>query len=233
MAPRGKFIVLEGIDGSGKRTQLGLLARAFAARGLPFIQIAFPNYAGFFGRLVARFLNGEFGPLASVDPHFSALLYAGDRLEAKPALEAALTSGKSILADRYTGSNLAHQGARVPRERRAEFLAWLRELEYGIYGLPAEDLVIHLRVPPREAHRLVAGKEARGYTDKRHDLQEADLAHLAEAALVYDELARQGAWVSIECWDGASQSLRSIEAIHREVAAAVDAHLLAAPPAGR
>ncbi len=231
MPPRGKFIVLEGIDGSGKRTQLDLLARAFAARGLAFTQIAFPNYGGFFGGLVARFLNGEFGPLAAVDPHFSALLYAGDRLEAKLALEAALASGKTVLADRYIGSNLAHQGARVPRERRAEFLAWLRELEYQIYGLPAEDLVVHLRIPPREAHRLVAAKEARAYTDKRHDLQEADLDHLAEAAFVYDELARQNAWVSIECWDPVSQSLRSMEAIHREVAAAVDACILSAPRA--
>src|ERR1700722_18532074 len=145
MATRGKFIVLEGIDGSGKRTQLELLANAFAERGVASTKVSFPNYGGFFGKLVAKFLNGEFGALDAVDPRFSALLYAGDRLEAKPSLEAALTSGQMVLADRYIGSNLAHQGARVPREKRAEFIAWLAQLEYEIYKLPGEELGIYLQ----------------------------------------------------------------------------------------
>ena len=132
MPLRGKLIVLEGIDGSGKRTQLEMLARAFSNRGVPFTQVSFPRYDGFFGKLVARFLNGEFGPLDSVDAHFSALLYAGDRLEAKPGIESALTSGQAVLADRYIGSNLAHQGSRVPRDKRYEFLKWLMQLEYEI-----------------------------------------------------------------------------------------------------
>jgi dTMP kinase len=233
MPARGKFIVLEGIDGSGKRTQLDLLARAFAGRGIAFSQISFPNYGGFFGKLVARFLNGEFGPLEAVDPHFSALLYAGDRLESKPAIEAALASGQNVLADRYVGSNLAHQGARVPREKREEFLAWLRELEYRVYALPAEDLVIYLRLPVAEAHRLVAEKGARGYTNHKHDLQEADLAHLEAASRVYDELAQQKNWVRIECFDASAGALRSPEAIHREILAAIDARIFPALHANR
>jgi dTMP kinase len=222
MPARGKFIVLEGIDGSGKRTQLDLLARAFAGRGIAFSQISFPNYGGFFGKLVARFLNGEFGSLEAVDPHFSALLYAGDRLESKPAIENALAAGKTVLADRYVGSNLAHQGARVPREKCEEFLAWLRELEYQVYALPAEDLVIYLRVPVAEAHRLVAEKGARGYTNQKHDLQEADLAHLEAASRVYDELARQENWVRIECFDAAARALRSPDSIHRQILVAME-----------
>ena len=118
----------------------------------------FPRYDGFFGKLVARFLNGEFGPLDAVDAHFSALLYAGDRYEAKPRIESELAAGRTVLADRYIGSNLAHQGARVRREERGEFLDWLKKLEYEIYALPAEDLVIYLRVPVAEAHRLVGQK---------------------------------------------------------------------------
>src|SRR5580700_1069059 len=97
MPARGKFIVLEGIDGSGKRTQLDMLARDFASRNVPFAQISFPRYDGFFGKLAARYLNGEFGSLEAVDAHFSALLYAGDRLEAKPIIESSLTSGKILL----------------------------------------------------------------------------------------------------------------------------------------
>jgi dTMP kinase len=233
MPARGKFIVLEGIDGSGKRTQLDLLARAFTARGMAFSQISFPNYSRFFGKLVARFLNGEFGSLEAVDPHFSALLYAGDRLESRAAIEAALASGQTVLADRYVGSNLAHQGARVPSEKREEFLAWLRELEYGVYALPAEDLVIYLRVPVAEAHRLVAEKGARGYTNQKHDLQEADLAHLEAASQVYDELARQRNWARIECFDAAARALRSPEAIHKEILATIDARVFPALHASR
>ncbi|HXQ25440.1 MAG TPA: hypothetical protein VN822_03430 [Candidatus Acidoferrales bacterium] len=225
MPARGKFIVLEGIDGSGKRTQLEALARAFTRKGIALSQISFPNYSGFFGKLVARFLNGEFGPLAAVDPHFSALLYACDRLESKPVIEAALATGKILLADRYVGSNLAHQGSRVPREKRDEFLKWLNHLEYEIHALPAEDLVVYLRLPVAEAHRLVGEKGARAYTNSRRDLQEADVAHLEAASQVYDELARQPNWITIECFDAASGSLRPPPAIHEEILAAVEARI--------
>lgn len=225
MPARGKFIVIEGIDGSGKRTQLDLLVRALTQRGHNLSQISFPNYNGFFGKLVARFLNGEFGALDSVDPHFAALLYAGDRLESKPSLESALAAGKLLISDRYVASNLAHQGARVPPALRDEFLAWLRQLEYGIYGLPAEDLVIYLRVPATHAHRLVGSKNAREYTDKKHDIQEADLAHLEAASRVYDHLAQQANWVRVECFDQSAGALRSPDSIHREILAAVEARI--------
>src|SRR6201998_4632981 len=147
---RGKLIVIEGIDGAGKRTQADLLARTFEQRGMAFVRFSFPRYESSFGRLIGRFLNGDFGPLPAVDAHFSALLYAGDRFEAKSELEAALDSGQTVLTDRYIASNLAHQAARVSAEKRSEFIGWLRQLEYGIYGLPAEDLVIYLRVSAQE-----------------------------------------------------------------------------------
>lgn len=230
MPARGKVIVLEGIDGSGKRTQMERLAGTLAERGVAHACLSFPRYEGFFGRLVARFLNGEFGPLERVDPRFSALLYAGDRLEAKPYLEAELTRGAAVLADRYIASNLAHQGARVAREEREEFLRWLKQLEYEIYGLPAEDLVVYLRLPASEAQGLVGRKGVRGYTTQRRDLQEADLSHLEAASEVYDGLARQRNWVTIECFDSA-RALRPPDSIHREVLAAVDARLFSAAPA--
>ena len=225
MPARGKFIVLEGIDGSGKRTQLDMLARAFASRNVPFAQISFPRYDGFFGKLAARYLNGEFGSLEAVDANFSALLYAGDRFEAKPRIESDLASGKTLLADRYIGSNLAHQSARVPREKRAEFLQWLKQLEYQVYALPVEDLVIYLRVPPAEAHRLIGEKGAREYTKLQRDIQESNLAHLEATSEVYDQLARQPNWVKIECYDSAAKALRAPESIHQEILAAVQAQV--------
>ena len=97
MAARGKFIVIEGIDGSGKRTQIELLVRALEAKGVAVAQIGFPNYEQFFGKLVGQFLNGEFGALEDVDPHFSAMLYAGDRLQAAPGIRADLDARRSCV----------------------------------------------------------------------------------------------------------------------------------------
>jgi len=227
MPHRGKLIVLEGIDGSGKRTQLEMLARTLSSRRVAFEQISFPRYDGFFGKLVARYLNGEFGSLEAVDPHFSALLYAGDRLEAKPTIESSLASGKVLLSDRYIGSNLAHQGARVREQERAEFLQWLQQLEYGVYALPSEDLVIYLHVPPTIAHRLVGEKAARDYTKLQRDIQESNIGHLQGASEVYDQLAHQPNWHRIECYDSAASALRSPETIHQEILAAVDARIAA------
>jgi len=226
MPARGKFIALEGVDGSGKRTQLELLAREFAKRGIVHTRVGFPHYEGFFGQMVAQFLNGEFGALDAVDAHFSALLFAGDRLEAKEMLDAGMAQGKTLLADRYIGSNLAHQGARVPRDRREEFLAWLKKLEYEVYGLPSEDLIVYLRLPAAEAQRLIGMKGARDYTRLQRDILESSLTHLEAASEVYDRLAKEPSWVTIECFDPARRLMRSPEEIHLAVLAAVDARLL-------
>src|SRR5207245_743402 len=155
MRARGKLIAIEGIDGSGKRTQVELLTTALGERGHSVFATGFPQYDSWFGKMVGQFLNGELGPLKSVDPHFSALLYAGDRFEAKAKLEAALSNGQIVLVDRYIGSNLAHQTARVDTTKRAAFQEWIEHLEYGIYGLPKEDLVLYLHVPAAEAQKLV------------------------------------------------------------------------------
>jgi dTMP kinase len=161
-----------------------------------------------------------------VDAHFSALLYAGDRFEAKADLEAALDSGQAVVTDRYIASNLAHQAARVGAEARPEFIAWLRQLEYGTYGLPAEDVVIYLRVPAKEGHRLVGLKSTRSYTSSKRDLQESDVLHLKEAARVYDELAAAPNWVTIECFEARSGRHLTPEEIHRAVMEAVEARVL-------
>ncbi len=203
-----------------------MLARSLSERNAPPSQISFPRYEGFFGKLVARFLNGDFGPLDAVDAHFSALLYAGDRYEARPMIESELAAGHTVLADRYIGSNLAHQGARVRREDRGEFIQWLKKLEYEIYSLPAEDLVIYLRVPVTEAHRLVGQKGARDYTKLRRDILESDIAHLEAAAEVYDRLAQQPNWVKIECFDAKAGALRSPDAIHAEILGAIETRFL-------
>ena len=220
----GRLIAIEGIDGSGKRTQMDLLHGVIAAGegGQSVYSTAFPQYNSWFGKMVGQFLNGELGPLQTVDPHFTALLYAGDRFEAKPKIEAALNEGKVVLIDRYIGSNLAHQTARVAPEKRAEFQQWIEHLEYGIYELPREDLILYLRVPPTEAQKLVAQKSQRSYTSAKQDLQEASLRHLQDAAAIYDQLARSAPWVTIECFDSAGGRMRSVKEIARDVLAGVE-----------
>ena len=220
----GRLIAIEGIDGSGKRTQMDLLHDVIAAGhgGHSVYSAAFPQYNSWFGKMVGQFLNGELGALETVDPHFTALLYAGDRFEAKPKIEAALHQGKVVLIDRYIGSNLAHQAARVAPEKRAEFQQWIKHLEYNIYNLPQEDMILYLRVPPAEAQKLVAQKAKRSYTNAKQDILEASLRHLQEAANMYDNLSRSSPWVTVECFDSANQTMRSVDAIAREVLAAVE-----------
>lgn len=218
----GKLIAVEGIDGSGKRTQVELLNAVLVGRGLQTYVTGFPIYDSWFGRMAGQFLNGEFGALEVVDPHFTALLYAGDRFEAKGAMEKELSAGKIVLADRYIGSNLAHQTARVAAEKRAEFVAWIEHLEYGIYGLPREALVIYLRVPAVESQKLVTRKAARTYTQERHDLLESDLQHLEDAAEIYDGLAKRANWVTVQCFDSAQGAMRTPQDISQEILAAVE-----------
>jgi dTMP kinase len=220
----GKLIAIEGIDGSGKRTQMDLLHGVIAAGegGNSVYSTGFPQYGSWFGKMVGQFLNGDFGALEAVDPHFTALLYAGDRFEAKPKIEAALNDGKIVLIDRYIGSNLAHQTARVAPDKRADFRRWIEHLEYSIYDLPREELILYLRVPPAEAQELVARKSQRSYTDAKQDLQEASLRHLQDAAAMYDELARSEPWVTIECFDSTIGAMRPVKEIAREVLASVE-----------
>jgi len=228
MTTRGKLIAIEGIDGSGKRTQVELLTLTLKARGHSVYSTGFPQYDSWFGKMVGKFLNGDLGPLDSVDPRFSAMLYAGDRFEAKYKLEAALDSGQILLVDRYIASNLAHQTARVPPVQRSEFLQWIEHLEYQVYGLPSESLILYLRVPPREAQRLVGLKSARSYTTAQRDLQEASLRHLEDAAEMYDSLSRSIPWATIQCFDATNGTMREPEEIAIEVLAAVEGVLASA-----
>jgi dTMP kinase len=221
MTKPGKLIAIEGIDGSGKNTQVRLLQHELTSRGYSVFSTGFPQYESWFGKMVGQFLNGDLGPLDKVDPHFSALLYAGDRFEAKPRILDALGAGSVVLADRYVASNLAHQTARVPAEKRSQFLTWIEHLEYEIYGLPREDLLLYLRVPPHEAQSLVKKKPSRPYTDSTHDILEASIRHLEDAADMYDSLSRQTPWATIQCFDATRGEMRLPEEISGDILSAV------------
>ena len=105
---------------------------------------------------------------------------------------------------------------------------WLKDLEYRLYGLPVEDLIVYLRVPAVEAHRLVGMKAARAYTPLRRDIQEADVSHLKQTSLIYDWLGGGNNWACIDCTDAASGDLLAPEEIHRRVLQVVEDRVL--PP---
>ena len=125
---------------------------------------------------------------------------------------------------------MAHQSSRVPPEKREEFFAWLRRLEYGLYALPVEDLVVYLHVPVEEAHRMVGLKAARVYTNLKLDIQEADIKHLEQTAIIYERLARDNNWVRIDCMNAVTGILNAPEEIHRAVLQAVETRILSSVP---
>jgi dTMP kinase len=210
-------VAIEGIDGSGKGTQANLLRDALTRDGLSCGLIAFPRYeATTFGRTIARYLNGEFGDLATAGPHFAALLYAGDRFESLPLIHRELQTRDVLIFDRYVPSNIAHQAAKLPAAERESFIAWVESIEYGVYSLPRPDRVIFLDIPVEAAQQLIARKPQRRYTAKAADLHEADAEYLKQTADVYRHVAaRDPAWHVVSCCDAGN--LRSQDALGREI----------------
>jgi dTMP kinase len=194
-----RLVALEGIDGSGKGTQAARLSAELGRRGRSCRLWSFPRYQeSHFGRQIADFLNGRFGALNQVHPTLVSLLFAGDRLEARPQLLESLMSADVVLCDRYVPSNIAHQGAKVSGAARTELIRWVEYVEYELFALPRPDLVIWLDMPVREAQQLIARKSQRSYTAAAADLHEADAHYLADVRSVYAELAATNpGWITI------------------------------------
>jgi dTMP kinase len=211
------LVAIEGIDGSGKGTQATLLRDALTNEGVSCGLIAFPRYdATTFGRTIARYLNGEFGELATVGPHFAALLYAGDRFESLPLIQSEMESRDVLIFDRYVPSNIAHQAAKLPAAEREPFIAWVEAIEYGVYRLPRPDVIIWLDMPVATAQELIARKPKRRYTAKAADLHEADGEYLTQTAEVYRQVAMSDrSWHVISCCEGSM--LRAADSLNHEI----------------
>ena len=211
------LIAIEGIDGSGKGTQAQRLYERFSASGTRSALLSFPRYSEtLFGKAIGDFLNGRFGTLDEVSPFLASLLYAGDRFESRDFLLETLNENEVVILDRYTASNIAHQGSKLEGEERRELVDWIRRIEYEIYQLPRPDLVVLLDLPVVEAQQLIATKQARSYTDKAADLQETDTSYLEGVRNVYLELAEEESnWCKIDCWQ--RNAIRSIEEISEEI----------------
>lgn len=219
-APRqGVFIVLEGTDGSGKGTQFKLLADQLQAAGHDVALFDFPQYEHPSSYFVKKYLNGDYGSVEQVGPYTGSLFYALDRYDAAAAIQKALDEGKVVLANRFTASNMAHQGTKFKNaEERRGYFIWLDNLEFEMLKIPRPDLNIVLRVPAVIAQKLVDLKADRQYTDKKRDLHESDIAHLEKAVNVYDDLCQlfPKDFSRIDCVR--SNQMLSIEAVQKLVA---------------
>lgn len=215
---KGKLIVIDGGDGSGKATQSELLAAFLKKNGFRVKYMDFPRYySSFHGRVVGRFLSGEFGGLDAVSPYLAALAYALDRAGAKEEMDSWLTHGGIILSNRYATSSMAHQAAKLPEAKRKEFIEWLDEMEYKVHKIPREDIVVYLYVPWKIGYELTQKKEARKYANGGMDIAEKDMRHRQESEAMYLKLAKERKnWVKIDCVDKDGKLLPK-DVIHRQI----------------
>jgi dTMP kinase len=194
------FIVLEGLDGAGKSTQIALLTEMFRRRGVECEYLHFPRFdAPVYGELIARFLRGDLGSVDQVNPYLVALLYAGDRADAATLINGWQQQGKVVIVDRYVYSNIGYQCAKMERgEARTTLRDWILDTEYKQFGIPRPDLSLFLDVPFAFTERKlseVREGEDRAYLNGGKDIHEASLdlqrrvrEVYLEAAEAYDDL---------------------------------------------
>ena len=188
----GKFIVIDGTDGSGKSTQTKMLVRRLKKAGCNVALSDFPQYGKKSAGLVEEYLNGNYGSAQEVGPYRASVFYAVDRYDAGFRIKKWLSRGKIVISNRYVTSNLAHQGGKIENAaKRKKYFKWLDALEYGLFAIPRPDLTLILHVDAAVAQKLVDKKGAREYVHgKKRDIHEDDLKHLRHAERVYLEIAR-------------------------------------------
>ena len=211
---KGRLIVFEGADGTGKTTQAKLFFNFLQKKKIPAVLTSFPRYDSLWGKMIRRYLDGEFGSTASVSPYLASLIYAGDRLIAKDEIKKWLDSGKFVICDRYVASNIAHQGAKISdKTKKEKFINWIEELEYKENQIPKEDLVILLTMPGNVAQKLMRGRVK--------DIHEQDSSYQARVANIFEELAeKRPNWVAVSNVE--DSKLRDLKEIHLEIVKILD-----------
>jgi len=202
-----KFFVIEGLDGSGKTTQLELLRQYLRKQGKAFQDIHFPKLnQGVFGNMIAQFLRGEFGGLNEVHPQLVALLFAADRHEHAKTLENWLNDGQILIADRYVNSNIAFQCAKLNDEsEKIALREWILNIEYNYYKIPRPVVSLYLDVPFKAVQKSLS-KERKGkdrdYLNGKKDIHEADLSFQEKVRQEYLKMVKnQVDFHLIQCTD--------------------------------
>jgi len=190
-SPQGKFIVIDGADGTGKTTQFELLVKELKASGYAVEVTDFPQYGQKSAGMVEEYLDGKYGQL---NPQAASIFYAVDRFDASFKIREWLNSGKIVLSNRYVTANAGHQGGKIADDaQRFKYFKWLNNLEYEIFGIPRPDLNVILHIPAEKTWELMEArrkKVAHNSVHKKKDLHEADLGHLKNAEKVYLQIAK-------------------------------------------
>ncbi len=207
------LIVLEGLDGAGKSTQLKMVSNYMESGGHKVEYLHFPRFdAPVFGDLIARFLRGDFGSIEQVHPQLVALLFAEDRRDAAPMLRNWLDEGRCVVLDRYYYSNIAFQCSKLDSPEEARKLRdWIIEVELGYFGIPAPDLNLFLDVPINFVDsKLSASRKGddRAYLEGKEDIHEADMEFQIKVRNIYlEQCALDQNFKRIDCSDESGNML--------------------------
>ena len=195
MKRNGKFIVFEGIDGSGKTTQFLLLQNALKQRKIQFKALDFPRYQqSQFGALAGRMLSGEFGLIEKINPYLAALPYMVDQALAASQIKEWRAKGFFVLSNRYVTSNFGHQAGKFIGQARKIFFDWLISAGYSELGIIKEDIVLFFDTPPHKTKNLIAGRA------RERDAAEISLAHQKRSYEAFCQaVALFPHWIRVKC----------------------------------
>lgn len=219
------FIVIEGLDGAGKSTQLQLLAQRYNSQGISCEALHFPRTdSPFFGELISRFLRGELGKLNEVDPYVVAMLYAGDRRDAASTIRQWLDEGKTVLLDRYVYSNIAFQCAKLDNvDDQKRLRDWIYELEFTYFNIPKPTLNIFLDVPFHFTESRLKGQRVgadREYLKGSTDIHEEDLSFQERVRRVYlKQETYDPSFIVVPCSDEQGQMSKKDQIFSRIISA--------------
>lgn len=219
---KGKIIVIEGLDGSGKSTQIEYLKNKLLGQNV--CQIKLPDYDSDSSALVKMYLRGDFGKKPEdVNAYAASAFYAVDRYaNFKMKWKDNYDKGDIIISDRYTTSNAYHQATKISKEDRAEFFYWLEDFEYGLMGIPEPDAVIFLDMPIEISQKMMS-KRYEGDESKK-DIHESNLDYLYKCRDAALDAAREMGWFVVQCSDG--NEPRTIDDIGNEIFSIVTREVL-------
>ena len=215
---KGKLIVLDGTDGSGKTTQTRLLVARMRKAGHKVKIADFPQYGKKSAGLIENYLTGKYGEADKVDPYIASLFYAVDRYDFSFKLNKWLNVGYHVISNRYVASSMGHQAGKIKdKAKRKKYLKWLYNLEYNLLKVPKPHLNIILHVPADISQKLVDKKSYRNYLKgKKRDQHEGNKKHLQNAEQSYLEVVKTfPRFELIECVKGGE--IMSRKEVHGKV----------------
>lgn len=214
----GKLFVIEGVDSSGKATHTQKLYQRLLREKKPVKKIEFPNYQSPSSALIKMYLNGEFGiDPNDVSPYVASTFYAVDRYASyKKEWEDFYQNGGILLADRYTTSNMIHQGVKLTDSlAKNKFLAWLWEFEFKTFGLPVPDCVLFLDMPPQFSLKLMQNRVNKFTSQKEKDIHEKSAEYLISSYNNACSIAAKYKWSKVDCVNNGE--IKSIDEIHEQL----------------